>query len=54
MGKIFEPIPPQIMEAICRTIGDIPQGLSGTDINKYLQDCGIANPTPDITKWKFI
>ena len=40
------------MEAICRGIGNISQGLSGTDINKYLQDCKIENPTPDITKWK--
>jgi uncharacterized protein (TIGR02391 family) len=52
MAKIFDPTPPQILEAICRSIGDIPQGLSGTDINKYLQDCKIANHTPDITKWK--
>ncbi|MFD2871982.1 TIGR02391 family protein [Mucilaginibacter ximonensis] len=52
MAKVFDPIPPQVLEAICRGIGDIGQGLSGTDINKYLQDCRIENPTPDITKWK--
>ena len=52
MGKVFAPIQPQVLEAICRSIGDIPKGLSGTDINKYLQDCRIENPTPDITKWK--
>jgi uncharacterized protein (TIGR02391 family) len=52
MSKIFNPIQPAVLEAICRAIGDIPVGLSGTDINKYLQDCSIQNSTPDITKWK--
>lgn len=52
MSKRFDPIPPQILEAICRAIGNIGEGLSGTDINKYLLDCHIENPTPDITKWK--
>ena len=52
MAKVFAPIAPNILEAICRSIGDIPQGLSGTDINKYLQDLRLDNPTPDNTKWK--
>ena len=52
MAKIFDTIPPQVLEALCRSVGDIGQGLSGTDINKYLQDCRIENPTPEITKWK--
>jgi uncharacterized protein (TIGR02391 family) len=52
VAKVFDPIPPNVLEAICRGIGNISQGLSGTDINKYLQDCRIANPTPEITKWK--
>jgi uncharacterized protein (TIGR02391 family) len=52
MAKVFAKISPQVLEAICRAVGDIGQGLSGTDINKYLQDCSIDNPTPDITKWK--
>lgn len=52
MATRYKVIPESILEALCRTIGDIPQGLSGTDINKYLRDCNINNPTPDITKWK--
>ncbi|MDQ1140108.1 TIGR02391 family protein [Pedobacter agri] len=52
MAKIFNKIPPNVLESICRTIGDISEGLSGTDINRYLQECGIPNPTPDNTKWK--
>jgi hypothetical protein len=51
MSKKFDPIPPNTLEALCRAIGDIREGLSGTDINKYLHDCKIDNPTPDITKW---
>ncbi|TCC91920.1 TIGR02391 family protein [Pedobacter frigiditerrae] len=52
MGKAFDKIPPNVLEAVCRAIGNISEGLSGTDINKYLNDCKIDNPTPDITKWK--
>jgi uncharacterized protein (TIGR02391 family) len=52
MGKTFNKIPPHVLEAICRALGSIRDGLSGTDINKYLNDCKIDNPTPDITKWK--
>lgn len=54
MSRRFEPIPPNTLEALCRAIGDIREGLSGTDINKYLSDCRINNPTPDITKWRRI
>ncbi len=36
MDKVFAVISPQVLEAICQVIGDIGQGLSGTDINKYL------------------
>lgn len=52
MGKIFEKIPVSTLEAICRTIGNIPQGLSGTDINNYLHMCHIPNPEPSETKWR--
>lgn len=52
MGKAFDKIPPHVLEAICRALGNIRDGLSGTDINKYLNDSKIDNPTPDITKWK--
>lgn len=52
MSRVFEKIPPHVLESICRSLGDISHGLSGTDINRYLQECKIENPTPDITKWK--
>src|SRR3546814_14563807 len=52
MSRSFNVIPPNVLEALCRAIGEIPEGLSGTDINKYLADCGINNITPEITKWK--
>jgi hypothetical protein len=57
MAKVFAKIPPQVLEAICRAVGDISQGLSGTDINKYLQDSASGrcyhrttngSPYPDI------
>jgi len=52
MGKSFDVIPPNVLEALCRALGEIPEGLSGADINKYLADCGINNPNPEMTKWK--
>jgi uncharacterized protein (TIGR02391 family) len=52
VGKVFEKIPPHVLESLCRAIGAISEGLSGTDINRYLAECRIENPTPDITKWK--
>ena len=52
MARVFDKLPPHILEALCRATGDIPNGLSGTDINRYLAELKIPNPTPDITKWK--
>lgn len=52
MSKSFAVIPTNVLESLCRAIGEIPEGLTGTDINKYLADCNINNPTPEITKWK--
>lgn len=45
MGKTFSKILSHVLEAICRALGNIREGLSETDINKYLNDCKIDNPT---------
>lgn len=52
MKKIFEPIPNNVLESICKAVGNVSQGISGSDINKILQECRIDNPTPEITKWR--
>jgi hypothetical protein len=48
-------IPPfssQQAESIARILADTNEGLSGTQIARLLQECGMADPTPDMTKWK--
>jgi len=46
------PLTPSIIEAICRTIGDTNEGLSGTEIGRLLGTCGLVDVEPSITKWK--
>ena len=38
------------LEAICEVLADTSDGLTGPEIGRYLQDCGIADPFPTITK----
>lgn len=42
---------PQILEAICKTIGDTNDGLKGSEIGKILSDCKILDVDPMLTKW---
>ncbi len=38
------------LEALCDVLGDTGSGLSGSEIGRFLQDCGIADPEPSMTK----
>lgn len=38
------------LEAICSVLGDTSAGLSGTQIGRYLKDCGISDPSPSFAK----
>jgi uncharacterized protein (TIGR02391 family) len=38
------------LEAICEVIGDTSSGLTGSEIGRYLNECGIADPFPTDTK----
>jgi len=51
MVKKFPFIQGNILEGICKIIADC---LTGTEIDKYLIDCGIPNITPGITKWRML
>lgn len=42
----------QSLEAICKIIADTNDGLSGTEIDRFLAECKIPDITPGITKWK--
>ena len=48
-------IPPfssQHLEGISKALGDTLDGLKGSEIRHLLQDCGMPDPTPAITKWQ--
>jgi uncharacterized protein (TIGR02391 family) len=38
------------LEAICEVLGQTEGGLTGSEIGRYLADCGIADPLPTYTK----
>jgi uncharacterized protein (TIGR02391 family) len=43
------PIPGEMLESLCKVLGD---QNTGTEIGHYLNQCGIRDVNPDITKWK--
>jgi uncharacterized protein (TIGR02391 family) len=48
-------IPPfsgQHLEAVARILADTASGLTGSQIGHILQECGAADPNPEMTKWK--
>jgi uncharacterized protein (TIGR02391 family) len=51
MSKKFPPMQENILEGISKIIGD---GLTGTEIDRYLSACNIVNTAPGITKWKML
>jgi uncharacterized protein (TIGR02391 family) len=40
----------ELLRSLCDIIGDTGTGLSGGDITRTLSDCGIADPSPSISK----
>ncbi len=46
------PFSAERLEAISKVLGDTNEGLTGTEIDHFLRNCHIPNPTPDMTKWK--
>lgn len=40
------------LESICQVLADTNAGLTGTEIGRFLQQLGIADPLPGLTKWK--
>lgn len=38
------------LEAICEVLGDTSGGLTGSEIGRYLNECGILDPLPNHTK----
>lgn len=40
------------IEQIARVIGDTENGFIGTEIGHHLAQCHMADPNPNLTKWK--
>ena len=40
------------LETICKILGDTNNGISGTEISKYLAETNIKDPQLNSTKWK--
>lgn len=38
------------LEQVCNILGDTNTGLTGSEIGKYLRECGIDDPNPGMTK----
>lgn len=38
------------LDQVCNVLGDTNTGLTGSEIGRYLQECGIADPNPGMTK----
>ena len=38
------------LEQVCNVLGDTETGLTGSEIGRYLRECGIADPNPAMTK----
>ncbi len=38
------------LEQTCNVLGDTGSGLTGSEIGRYLRECGIADPNPAMTK----
>lgn len=46
------PFNSQHLEAACRVLSDTERGLSGTQIERLLQEIDVADTSPGMTKWK--
>ena len=46
------PFSAEHIEALCHILGDSTDGLTGTEIGQILAQMGVADPTPDLKKWK--
>lgn len=50
--QIIPPFDARHLEAIAKVLGETSVGLTGPEIGRLLADSRIADPTPEMTKWK--
>ena len=52
MTTPITPFNSQHLEAACRVLADTERGLTGTQIERLLQEIAVADTSPGMTKWK--
>lgn len=52
MNEHSKCLSPQLMERIARVIGDTNEGLTGSEIGRYLVQSGLKDVSPNLTKWR--
>ena len=52
MTTPIAPFNSQHLEAACRVLADTERGLTGTQIERLLQEINVADTSPGMTKWK--
>lgn len=50
--KRIPPMDGSVIEGISSALGDTDNGLTGSEIGKFLKEVGIEDTDPSITKWK--
>ena len=48
----FPKLTPNQIERIAQIMGDTTNGFTGTELGHHLAQCHIADPNPELTKWK--
>lgn len=51
-NKNRKPLEPYHLEGICKIIAATDEGLTGSEIEKILRDCGLTDNYATMTKWK--
>ena len=54
MATRIDPFSSQHLEAACRVLADTERGLSGTQIERLLQEIGIADTSPGMTSHSLV
>lgn len=50
--KIFNPIESGTLEGLAKILADTGQGLTGTELSKFIPEAGLNDIDPSNTKWK--
>jgi uncharacterized protein (TIGR02391 family) len=52
MPERHDPWPEHVVEGVAQVLGETSSGLTGSEIGRLLNQCGIDDPAPSITKWR--